>query len=63
MLFQHVRRNLVDGERIAPEHLGAQRRRNLAVTMLGGKRIGNLERPKGLDLVLRRAVPDRVGTP
>ena len=42
-----------------PLHLGRQRR----VAELLLERLADLERPEGGDLVLRRAVPDRVGAP
>src|SRR5688572_22661540 len=56
-------RKLVRLGGIQAKHLGAQRRRHLRVAVLLAQLVRDLERAERLDLVLRRAVPDRVRAP
>src|ERR1043166_9228788 len=48
---------------VETEDLGAHRRGDFSITKPISQWRGNLESAEGLDLVLRRAVPDRVGAP
>src|SRR5207247_10518213 len=56
----NARRQLVEPRRIAAEHLALVLRAELRIAVLLRHLLRDLEAPEGLDLPLRRAVPDRV---
>jgi hypothetical protein len=53
----------VGAGRVQPEDLGAERRGDFRVAVPGAQLGRDLKGPKGLDLVLGRAVPNGVGAP
>src|SRR5215471_369146 len=53
VLLEHILGNRVDPKRVAPENLGAQRRRDLGIAVFFGQLVSDLEHAKRLDLVLR----------
>ena len=63
VLFHVIGADPVDPSRIQTEDLRAQRRRDLGIAIHRAQFGGDLESAKRLDLILRRAVPDRVGAP
>src|SRR5215471_2715453 len=63
VFLEHVFRNLVNAKRVASEDLRAESRRDPLVAVLVGELRGDLEAAEGLDLILGRAVPDRIRTP
>src|SRR5688572_5992821 len=60
---QLIGRELVWPRGVEPEYLGAQGGSDGRITVLRAQRLGDLEGTERLDLVLRRAVPDRIGAP
>src|SRR5688572_7792552 len=63
VLLHLLRADRIDSTRVQPENLGAQRRCDLGVAVLVAQFRRNLKSAKRLDLILGRAVPNRIGAP
>src|SRR5687767_5948736 len=63
VFLQFIRTDRINPGGVEPEDLGAQRRSNLGIAVLGAQFWRDLKSAERLDLVLWRAVPDRIGAP